>query len=272
MQLHIEKDPFLKYRPFAGQTDNLLLQHWHELAATVVFYSVLMLVAPKVNKRIFGDYYSKMQNKKRRLDFDIHIVAMIQSLLAIGLCVPMFAHPLFNTDPIFGTYDFAGFAASLTCGYFVWDLVYCCIFHYDIYGFQYLFHGFGALIVFTSTFAGYCQPLIPAFLIYELSTPFVNLHWFYTRGPKGLVNEKTFLLNGLLLMTTFFLSRCVWGIYVSIKIFRLCMQYKDRMPVLFIPVIFTLNIGFHILNLYWFSKMVLLATRRVGVDDRKKDY
>lgn len=266
---YLDHDPFLKYRPFPDETDNLLLQHWHEIAGATIFYFVVMWTAPIINKLVFGSYYTDMKDPKKKLNFDIHFTALVQSIIAVMLSIPMFGHPYFREDPIFGTYDFAGMVAAFTCGYFVWDLLYCCIYRYDLSGFQYLFHGFGALVVFMSTFKGFCQPLIPAFLIFELSTPFVNLHWFYTRGPKGFVSNNVFLLNGLLLISTFFMSRCVWGVYASIKAFKLCMSVRDQLPSLIIPVVFTLNLGFHALNFYWFNKMIKLATRQITGNTKK---
>ncbi|VEU20865.1 DEKNAAC101654 [Brettanomyces naardenensis] len=203
-----------------------------------------------------------MDNRKRKVDFDIHIAAMAQAFVSIALCIPMFLHPSFTEDPIFGTYEFGGLVAAITTGYFVWDLLYCCIYHFDIYGFEYLFHASGALVVFASTFRGFLQPLIPAFLVYELSTPFVNLHWFYTRGPKGFVSDRTFMINGALLMLTFFMARCVWGVYASVKAFQLCLAVRDQLPRFLMPIIFSLNLGFQFLNFFWFYKMVRIAVRK----------
>ncbi|QOU18981.1 TDA4 [Brettanomyces bruxellensis] len=269
--IYFNSDPFLKYRPFPETTDDLFLQHWHELAVATIFYFSITWLAPILNNRIFGSYYRTLENKKLKSDFDVHITSFTQAIVAILLCIPMFAHPLFRENPIFGTYDFAGLACALTCGYFIWDLVYCCIYHFDLYGYQYLFHATGSLIVFTTTFRGYCQPLIPAFLIFELSTPFVNLFWFFTRGPKDLINEKAFMINGAFLIITFFLTRCVWGVYASCKAFKMCLTVKDQLPAIFIPLVFGLNVGFNCLNFFWFSKMAKLAKRAITSGVKKNE-
>lgn len=272
MALFIDQDPLLAFRPFPETTDSLLVAHWHELALATLFYSALMGLAPYVNSAAFGKFYDDMTNPKRKIDFDIHVVAMVNAIVSILLCIPMFAHPLFTSDPIFGSYDFGALACAITCGYFIWDLLYCCIYHFDLYGVQYLFHAFGALVVFGTTFLGFCQPATPAFLIFELSTPFVNLNWFFTRGPKGSVSDTTYMVNGALLLLTFFLSRCVWGVFASIKLFLRCWSSRDQIHPAFITVVFGLNLGFHYLNFTWFSKMLHIARKAKGADrpDEKK--
>ena len=45
------------------------------------------------------------------------------------------------------------------------------------------------------------------FLLYELSTPFLNIHWFCDK--LNLTGSKIQLYNGFLLLGTFFLCRLV---------------------------------------------------------------
>jgi len=53
----------------------------------------------------------------------------------------------------------------------------------------------------------------PIFLLYELSTPFLNLHWFFDK--VHMTGTKAQLYNGLVLIGTFFACRLVWGSYQS---------------------------------------------------------
>lgn len=57
----------------------------------------------------------------------------------------------------------------------------------------------------------------PIFILYELSSPFLNIHWFCDK--LSLTGSKLQLYNGILLMTTFFLCRLVWGSYQSFRVF-----------------------------------------------------
>ncbi|KAH3663578.1 hypothetical protein OGAPHI_004979 [Ogataea philodendri] len=267
----IEGDPFLKYNPYIDSAHSILEKHWHEIVASAVLYHVILLLSPTINTLVFKEHYTSITSKKLKLNFDIHIAALVQSLVSIGLCIPMFGHPLFSSDPVFGSYDFAGFTASVTCGYFIWDLFYCCVYHFDMFGLPYLFHACAALIVFGSTYLPFCQPLIPSFLIFEASTPFVNMYWFFTRLPKGVINDTVFMVNGILLIVSFFLCRIVWGLYAAYRTFSLCFGVTDQLPFGLVPLILVLNFGLNVLNIHWFTKMVTLAYKKFSAAPKKQD-
>jgi hypothetical protein len=258
MQLFIESDPLFHFNPFPIETTNQLVAHWHEIIFFAILYHVIMLLAPIVNSKVFGKFYDdlKINDPQAKLNYDIRIVALVQAVASVIFCVPMFLHPMYTEDPVKGTYPFAGFVGAFTVGYFVWDLLYCCVFHFDLFGIEFLFHAFGALTVFGSTFFPFCQPFLCTFLIFELSTPFVQLHWMFTRSPKGMWSDKLITINGLFLIIAFFLVRIIWGVYATIQSFYLCWPERHHYPVWLIPLIFGLNGGFQFLNFMWFSKMI----------------
>jgi hypothetical protein len=55
-------------------------------------------------------------------------------------------------------------------------------------------------------------------MLYELSTPFLNIHWFFDK--LGMTGTKAQLYNGLTLLVVFFSCRLVWGAYSSFNIYR----------------------------------------------------
>ena len=57
----------------------------------------------------------------------------------------------------------------------------------------------------------------PTFILYELSSPFLNIHWFCDK--LNMTGSKLQLYNGILLLCTFFGCRLVWGSYQSIRVF-----------------------------------------------------
>lgn len=57
----------------------------------------------------------------------------------------------------------------------------------------------------------------PVFILYELSSPFLNIHWFCDK--LGLTGSRLQLYNGILLIGTFFACRLVWGTYSSVRVF-----------------------------------------------------
>lgn len=58
----------------------------------------------------------------------------------------------------------------------------------------------------------------PIFLLYELSSPFLNIHWFCDK--LDLTGSTLQAVNGVCLVLTFFGCRLVWGIYSSCWVFR----------------------------------------------------
>lgn len=51
------------------------------------------------------------------------------------------------------------------------------------------------------------------FILYELSTPFLNFNWFMDK--LGWTGSKIQLLNGLVLISTFFGARIAYGFSMS---------------------------------------------------------
>jgi len=56
------------------------------------------------------------------------------------------------------------------------------------------------------------------FILWELSSPFLNIHWFCDK--VGLTGSQLQLYNGLTLIATFFSCRLVWGTWQSGRVYR----------------------------------------------------
>ncbi len=94
---------------------------------------------------------------------------------------------------------------------------------------SYVLHIFDDRLCFTDLvqrpFVNYYAPV---FVLYELSTPFLNVHWFCDK--LNMTGGKLQWCNGILLLLTFFCSRLVWGTYQSMRVFRdmWLMLHVDR--------------------------------------------
>ena len=64
-------------------------------------------------------------------------------------------------------------------------------------------------------------------MLYELSTPFLNIHWFCDK--LGMTGSKLRMYNGIALLVTFFGCRIVWGTYPTVLI------YSDNYKALILP-------------------------------------
>jgi hypothetical protein len=103
------------------------------------------------------------------------------------------------------------------------------------------------------------------FVLYELSTPFLNAHWYMDK--VGMSGSTAQLINGIALITTFGCSRLLWGSYQSVRMFQdvwRAIQQGGELPVpKWLALVYvgslTLLGG---LNFYWFGKMIQTVSKR----------
>ena len=127
-----------------------------------------------------------------------------------------------------------------------------------------------------------------AFILYELSTPFLNIHWFLDK--LGMTGSRLQLYNGIVLIVMFGACRLVWGTYQSFHIYAdlwKAVQNLDAssgkvgniakealedegLPVVLASVYLVSNTALIILNYYWFSKMIDAVRKRFDKPEEKK--
>ena len=134
----------------------------------------------------------------------------------------------------------------------------------------------------------------PTFILYELSSPFLNIHWFCDK--VNLTGSRLQLYNGLLLLATFFSCRLVWGTYQSIRVYQdvwaaiqspgptpvnfsnqtaaatqqshypeaeiLRFEGEGLVPVWLAATYLGSNMLLNTLNFYWFGKMIETVKKR----------
>lgn len=137
-------------------------------------------------------------------------------------------------------------------------------------------------------------------MLYELSTPFLNIHWFCDK--LGMTGSKLQLYNGIALLITFFGCRIVWGTYQSIMIYSdiykgltmpapglanpLSNEGKcdsnlnssgyevpgsceiGDLPLWLVSVYLVGNTALSLLNFYWFTQMVKAVRKRFVPQDK----
>ena len=133
----------------------------------------------------------------------------------------------------------------------------------------------------------------PVFVLYELSTPFLNIHWFFDK--LNMTGSKAQLVNGLMLITTFFCCRLVWGSWQSIVVFSdifyamrqpgtmvsvgqehnativastdptkevMRFAHEETLPMWLAGAYLASNIVLNALNWFWFEKMIAAVRKR----------
>ena len=153
--------------------------------------------------------------------------------------------------------------------------------------------GNGILIVPQRPFVNYYAC---TFILYELSSPFLNIHWFCDK--LNMTGTTVQLVNGIVLLCTFFSCRILWGSYQSIRVFtdvyhaytagavprsdpevgklsndtivgnagfkNDILQYSEgqTVPLWLISAYLASNVILNGLNWFWFSKMIETLRKR----------
>ncbi|KAH7326773.1 TLC domain-containing protein [Stachybotrys elegans] len=288
------KDPFFlepipslsrAVQPFADYFDlPTLPYHIHEILAAALLYGVIYYpISPILSRLVVPNHYGKL-SRKSQLNWDTHVVSMVQSVLinALAIWVMIYDEERKSMDleeRVWGYTGAAGLVQSLAAGYFLWDLIVTGL-HVDVFGLGTLAHAIAALIVYMLGFRPFVNYYGCIFILWELSTPFLNIHWFLDK--LNMTGTRLQLYNGILLLGSFFFARLVYGTYQSVRVFGDIVQTMDRHPsqdkfesplMLYahdastVPVwlgaaYLASNLTLNFLNFYWFNKMIAAIRKR----------
>jgi hypothetical protein len=148
---------------------------------------------------------------------------------------------------------------SMATGYFLWDVG--TVLYYR-QGPAFLFHGVAAATTYFFTLQPFVQYYGVLFLLYELSTPFLNLRG--TLQTLGRTHTPAFSLASYAFMAVFVGARMCMGLPASFE-YGVRLWNLDAAQV-HSPAIVTYflatNVGLNALNLYWFTLMARSVLRR----------
>ncbi|KAJ5084422.1 hypothetical protein NUU61_009001 [Penicillium alfredii] len=198
-----------------------LPDHIHEVLLAFAFYQFIhSCLSPWLSPILFPHHYPQF-NRRTKVNWDIHVVSLVQSTLinAAALWV-MFVdqerQSMSAGERVFGYTGACGMIQALAVGYFVYDLIVSIV-YVRIFGIGLLFHAVSALWVFSLGFRPFVNFYAPVFILYELSSPFLNIHWFLDK--VNMTGSRTQWYNGMLLLFVFFACRLVWGTWRSISVY-----------------------------------------------------
>ncbi|MCJ1400314.1 hypothetical protein MMC11_003519 [Xylographa trunciseda] len=243
--------------------------HVHEILPAFCIYSFLgRVVSPLLSPRLFPAVYPQLSTKAKH-NWDVHVVSLLQSLAINGLTLWLiYADPdrprMGWRERVWGYSGATGMVQAFTTGYFLWDVLVSAA-DPQIFGWGALAHAGSALAVSLLGFRPFVNYYGLNFVLYELSTPFLNVHWFLDK--VGMTGSWAQLVNGVVLITTFGCSRLLWGTYQSVNMYRdvwRAMQTPAELPVprwLALAYLAS-NTVLSVLNVYWFGRMVQTVRAR----------
>lgn len=283
----LQPSPWLseKTQPWADYFDLPTLPlHIHEVLAAALLYSVIFWpISPWISNLLAPEHYSKLP-RKRRLNWDAHVVSMVQSCLinTLAIWVMVVDAEMSNMEweeRIWGYTGGAGFIQALAAGYFLWDLVVTSI-NLDVFGLGTLAHAIAALLVYSLGFRPFLNHYACVFILWELSTPFLNVHWFMDK--INMTGTRAQLYNGVMLLFTFFSCRLIYGTYSSFRVYRdvwsainvnpdmkalnlptMSFAHPDSTVPMWIGITYLAsNVTLNSLNFYWFFMMIRAVRKR----------
>lgn len=254
-------------KPFFGDYlgYTILPNHVEEIIFAACFYHAICVASSFVSPYLTKSYNTL--SRRTQLNFDIHVVSHIQAILILVLSFPLFGDAVLAKDRVHAYTPYAGFVSAMAIGYFVWD-TYICLRYYKMFGLGFAVHGASALFVFFQSMRSFLLGYSPHFLLFEISTPFLNVNWFASHLPEGTIPFNIQLINGIFLLISFFSVRILWGFYQAFSVvcdlFLSSSNHEPVAPLWASIGVCASNLALDVLNVYWFYKMILLAKRRLA--------
>ncbi|EPQ32021.1 uncharacterized protein PFL1_00219 [Pseudozyma flocculosa PF-1] len=265
MGLATDLSPWLQ--PYADQLNvPHMPTHLQTILRSVLLWTSLQLLSSGLSPRLFPKTFATF-SKKTRTSWDIHFVAFCHAVVITPLCARIWwkvrqqgnSHPL-AVDRLYG-YDYeAGEVYAVALGYFIWDS-YISIRHE---GPGFVAHG---LVAFTAFILVYYPVFMYdglGFLLWELSTPFLNIHWFLDK--LGMTGTTLQLVNAVFLLGTYVGARLTFGVYNSISFFKFVVSpptpHHPPIPRYIANFYMTGNVILNSLNFFWFRAMVRAVQKR----------
>ncbi|RXW19629.1 hypothetical protein EST38_g6214 [Candolleomyces aberdarensis] len=151
------------------------------------------------------------------------------------------------------------------CRYFIWD-TFDAIINFVDAGF--VIHGVACTLIYAMSFRPFVAYYGTRCLLWEISTFFLNIHWFLDKTNRTGSNLQ--LINGIALLFTFFSVRLVYGGSISYQFFLTLLGAWRSVPWSYTFTFGLANFALQGLNWLWFSKMIAAIRKRFGGDERKQ--
>ncbi|KAK3172663.1 hypothetical protein OEA41_005987 [Lepraria neglecta] len=196
--------------------------HAHEILLALCLYHILnTYVSPALSRRFFPATYPNL-SPKTKVNWDVHVTSMFQAVFICSVALWIVLkdeerNHMNARERIWGYTGAMGMTQAFAAGYFAWDIMVSSM-HLDVLGPGSLAHAISALIVTCLGFHPFANYYGIAFVLYELSTPFLNFHWFFDKCNMN--GSRIQLYNGILLLIAFFGCRLAWGTYQTVHIYR----------------------------------------------------
>lgn len=243
---------------------------------SLALWLALQLLSARLSPKLFPRTFANLR-PATRASWHVHWVAFCHASIITPLAARLWwkvykqggmtgSHTLAR-DRLYGFDEEAASVYAIALGYFIWDAVVSAL--YD--GPAFVAHGLVAMGAFIFVFHPIFMYDGLGFLLWELSTPFLNIHWFLDK--LGMTGGKLQLINAAFLLSSYVFARLTFGVYNSLSWMMLVhFPSKPAYPSipLHIKIFFTTgNVVLNSLNFIWFRAMIRAVQKRFTAKDPK---
>ena len=183
------------------------------LAAEVFFKHVLSKPLTTMLKRNPAMTEKKVKNA---IPLEVtRFLGFIHNTVQLPIAIWAVSHPALQSDRLQGTTATSHIMLCIAAGFFLHDAV-CCLLRESPF---YVVHGLTCTLGYIAAAAvGAGHFYGGLFLLWELSTPFVQLRWVLQK--MGLSESKVYMMCSLLMVITFSLARVVFGTVFTFQLLK----------------------------------------------------
>lgn len=243
-------------QPYADAVElPYLPAHVPTVLRSLIFFCSLQVLSSGLSTVLLPRAMRRL-SPKARTQWDVHVVSFVHSAVIGPLSLYFWYYGVENIHRALG-YDYTVaqiYATSL--GYFFWDIYISA--RYD--GLAFVIHGVLASLGIVCVFRPVLMIDGLSFLTWELSTPFLNIHWFLDK--LFLTGSWMQLVCAVFLLISYVSVRLVLGIFQTFKIISLVWDPANNVPP-FQRTLYTVGpIVLDFLNYLWFFKMLRAVQKR----------
>jgi hypothetical protein len=238
--------------------------HFVSLLRSLMLWWSLQLLSHSLSPYLFPRTFSNMSTRTR-IHWDLHVVSLIHSAVVAPLITYFWLYMDDKVDRIFGYQYELGQLYALPLGYFVWDVIVSL--RYE--GPAFILHGVLGLSANILVYKPFLMFQGLSIVMWELSTPFLNIHWFLDK--LGLTGSRIQFVNALCLLLTYVIVRMTFGVYASYELISLLWSPSGQNVSMILKWYYSLGLPvLNMLNYMWFFKMLRAMHKRFFAPAKNK--
>ncbi|KAJ2781892.1 hypothetical protein H4R18_002598 [Coemansia javaensis] len=234
-----------------------LAMYWPRVLVAVALFEAVYRLFAVVSPVLFPASWARM-NKVERYKWCVRKASTVHAAYMVTRSLVTIADMELRGNPLHGTDPDAESAYAVAVGYFLWDMINTYT-NLDMNGWGFMSHAVMSFSVYLLSFAPLLQYYGACFMMFEVSTIFLNVH--LTLEDLGLKDYIIYYINGMALVSSFFFARIVYGTLLSINVWKELAASAVPINPVAAAIVRLSNIGLMGLSYYWFGAIIMTAKR-----------